>query len=217
LRFVIPRNSRPNPFKARGRSVVLLATAGVAVLGITALSVIGSSGAGSFGVAMRVTLLGLSVALNAAAFVFVFRIATARALTFRDVAAGAISAALIWQLLQSFGVVYVAHVVKNASATNGVFAFVLGLIAFLYLTAVAMLLCVQVNVVRVEHLCPRALLTLFTDNVTLTAQDRHAYSDQAKTQRMKGFEDVDVHFAPSSGDNLDNADQAPRDKPSPHE
>ena len=32
------------------------------------------------------------------------------------------AAAIVWQLLQTFGVVYVGHVVKGASATNGVFA-----------------------------------------------------------------------------------------------
>src|SRR5207244_12920592 len=54
-------------------------------------------------------------------------------LSVRDVAPGAIAAAVIWQLMQSFGVVYVGHVVQHASATNGLFALVLGLVAFLYL------------------------------------------------------------------------------------
>jgi membrane protein len=73
---------------------------------------------------------------------------------------------------------------------------VLGLIAFFYLTAVVVVLCVEVNVVRVEKLHPRSLLTPSTDDVTLTAGDRRAYSAQAKAQRMKGFEKVDVHFEP---------------------
>jgi hypothetical protein len=37
-----------------------------------------------------------------------------------------------------------------------------------------------------------------TDNVTLTAGDRRAYSRQAKAQRSKGFEHVDVNFDPPS-------------------
>lgn len=116
----------------------------------------------------------------------------------RDVVPGAIAAAVIWQLLQSFGIIYVRHVVKHASATNAVFAFVLGLLAFLYITATAVLLCAEINVVRVSHLHPRSLLTPFTDNVTLTAGDRRAYSRQAKAQRSKGFEHVDVNFDPPS-------------------
>jgi len=46
------------------------------------------------------------------------------------VAPGAVAAAVVWQLLQSFGTVYVGHVVKSASATNGVFALVLGIVGF---------------------------------------------------------------------------------------
>jgi membrane protein len=190
----VPRNARPNPLKMRGKSVILLGTAGVAVLSTTVLSALAGSGGGSLGLALRAVVLAVSVALNAAAFVFVFRTATARPVSVRDVAPGAIAAAVIWQLLQSFGVLYVRHVVKNASDTNGVFAFVLGLIAFLYLTAVAGILCVEVDVVRVDGLHPRSLLTPFTDNVSLTAADRRAYSSQAKAQRMKGFQQVEVTF-----------------------
>ncbi len=202
--WTVPRNNRPNPFQARGRSLVLLLVGGVAILATTALSIVGGVSTGSFGWTVHVLVIAASVALNAATFVFAFRFATARQLSVRDVAPGAIAAAVIWQLLQSFGVVYVSHVVKNASATNGVFALVLGMIAFLYLTAVAVVLCVEVNVVRVDRLHPRSLLTPFTDNVRLTPGDRRAYATQAGTQRMKGFENVEVTF-----------DQPHHDEPEP--
>ena len=107
---------------------------------------------------------------------------------------GALAAAVSWQLLQTFGVAYVAHVVKNASATNGVFAIVLGLLAFLYITSVVVVLCAEINVVRAGELYPRALLTPFTDNVDLTSGDRRTYTRQAEAQRAKGFEDIDVTF-----------------------
>jgi membrane protein len=142
-------------------------------------------------------LLG-SVALNATAFVFAFRLATTRELSIRDVLVGAVAAAIIWQLLQSFGVLYVEHVVRHASATNGVFAIVLGLLAFLYVTATAVVFCVEVNVVRRDQLHPRSLLTPFTDDVILTRGDRRVYTGQAKAQRSKGFETVDVSFAPTA-------------------
>ncbi len=190
----IPRNNRPNPIKARGRSLLLLVTAGVAVVGTTTLSTLGSSDTGSLGDVLKVVLLAASVLINAVVFVFVFRLATARHLTVTDVAPGAIGAAVVWQLLQTFGVAYVGHVVKGASATNGVFALVLGLLAFFYLTAVAVVLCAEINVVRVERLYPRALLTPFTDNVEPTRGDHRAYTGQAVAQRSKGFENIDVTF-----------------------
>ena len=111
-----------------------------------------------------------------------------------QVAPGAVIAALGWQLLQSFGAVYVGHVVKSASATNGVFALVLGMLAFLYVTATLVVLCAEINAVRVDNLHPRALLTPFTDSVDLTKADRDVYTGQATAQSSKGFENVDVTF-----------------------
>jgi len=189
----VPRNSRPNPFKARGRSLVLLFVAGLTVLGTTFLSTLGGqvSSLGAFG---RVGLFVASVALNGAVFLFVFRFATGRNVSVRDVLIGALIAALAWQLLQVFGWLYVSHVIHGASATNGVFALVLGLLAFLYIAATVIMLCVEINVVRVDGLHPRSLLTPFTDNVQLTPADKRAYTEQAKAERSKGFQDIDVSF-----------------------
>jgi membrane protein len=196
----VPRNSRPNPFVARGRSLLLLGTAGVAVIGTTALSALGTADVGSFGALVRILVLGASIVVNGVVFIAAFRLATPRRLSIRQVAPGALGAAVIWQLLQTFGVTYVRHVVRSASAINGVFALVLGLLAFLYLTAVAVVLCVEVNVVRVDRLYPRALLTPFTDDVELTPGDRRSYTDLAKAQRNKGFQTVDVTFDPPDRD-----------------
>jgi len=192
--WAVPRNDRPNPIKTRGRSVLLLGTVGLALLGTTVLSALGG-GAGAFGAGVKVLVLVASVAVNAGAFILAFRIATARELTTAQVAPGAVAAAVVWQLLQSFGTVYVGHVVKSASATNGVFALVLGLLAFFYIAATAVMLCVEVNVVRVDRLHPRALLTPFTDDVDLTAGDRRAYTNQAEAQRTVGVLGAGIHRA----------------------
>jgi inner membrane protein YhjD len=195
--WAVPRNTRPNPFKARGRSLLLLGTVGLAVVGTTVLSALGSSAnayGANLGIGLHVLFTMASVLVNAAVFVLGFRVATARELTVRDVAPGALIAAVVWQLLQSFGGLYVGHVVKSASATNGVFAVVLGLLAFLYVAATAVMLCVEINVVRVEHLHPRALLTPFTDDVDLTRGDKRAYTGSAQAQRAKGFQEIDVRF-----------------------
>jgi membrane protein len=113
---------------------------------------------------------------------------------------GAVTAAVVWQLLQWFGAAYIAHIVKSASATNSVFAVVLGMLAFLYLVSVTLVLCAEINVVYVERLHPRALLTPFTDNVELTDADRKTYIGRAKAERLKAFQRVDVSFDPSAAD-----------------
>jgi membrane protein len=195
--WMVPRNRRPNPVKARARSILILATVGLALLATTVLAGLASSAA-AFGAdvsaGVRVVLMAVAVFVNAGVFVLGFRLATGRDLTVREVAPGALAAAVVWQLLQSFGGLYVTRVIKYASATNGVFALVLGLLGFLYLAALAVIVCTEINVVRVDRLWPRALLTPFTDDVDLTSGDKGTYARAAKAQRTKGFETVDVDF-----------------------
>jgi len=193
----VPINSRPNPLKSRGRSLLLLVVGGLLVLGTTILSALGSSSTAygaTLGIGIKVLLIAAALLVNAGVFTLTFRIATARQLSFRDIAPGALGAAVTWQLLQSFGTLYVGHVVKHSSVTNSVFALVLGLIAWIYVEAVVVVFAAEYNAVRRLGLAPRALLTPFTDNVELTDGDRAAYRDQAKAERTKGFERIDVHF-----------------------
>lgn len=97
-------------------------------------------------------------------------------------------------MLQWFGAGYVAHIVKRASATNSVFALVLGALAFLFLASVALVMCAEINVVLVEKLYPRALLGAFTDDAELTTADRRTYTKKVKAERVKAFERVSVRF-----------------------
>ncbi|SIS22600.1 YihY/virulence factor BrkB family protein [Williamsia sterculiae] len=198
--WAIPRNSRPDPIRSRVKSFVLLLIVGTALLSATILgSWVSSSGVvGSVGGAF--TMLGALV-INIIGFDAAFRLSTARKLRIIDTLLGSVLAAVIWQLLQRFGTVYVERVIKHASEINSVFAVVLGLLAFLYLGFVAFVICLEINVVRVDHLYPRALLTPFTDNVRLTAGDERVYTTQAQAQRAKGFEEVTVEFdAPAAVD-----------------
>ena len=193
----VPRLKRPNPILLRLRSLLLIATVGLAALGTTVLSALGSSAnafGANLGIDVKIAFTGLAVVVNAGIFVLAFKVATARGLAVRDIVPGALIAALVWQLLQSFGAAYIGQVVKNASATNGVFALVLGLIAFLFIEACSIVLGVEVNVVRAQRLHPRALMTPFTDNVSLTRADEKAYAQYAEAQQSKGFQNVEVSY-----------------------
>jgi membrane protein len=195
--WAVPRDRRPNPLVARLRSLLLLGTGGLALLGTTILSALGSSAGAygaSLGLGLKLAIVLLSVALNTVVFILAFRVATAQPLSLRAVAPGAVTAAVLWHGLQLIGTAFVGHVVKNASAMNGVFALVLGLIAWILVGAVIVVLGVEVNVVGTHHLYPRALLAPFTDNVDLTNADKRAYAAYAGAQRTKGFQSVDVRF-----------------------
>jgi membrane protein len=193
----VPRHRRPNPIRARLRSLLVIVIGGGAVLATTVLSALGSS-AGDFGADlsgwMTVLVVLAAVAVNAGIFLLAFRVSTAHPTSIRDLMPGAITAALIWQMLQLFGTAYVGSVVKDSGLAYGVFTLVLGLLGWIYLGAVGVVISAEINVVRAKHLYPRSLMTPFTDNVDLTAADRRAYTDSATAQKAKGFQNVAVTF-----------------------
>lgn len=188
----VERNSRPNPLMARVRSFLLVFTAGLAVMATTAISWI----AGNYSDwprTVRVLVIVATFAVNVGVFLLAFRIGAGRPRR-RHQLPGAVVAAVAWHLLQNYGLLYVGRVVRRASTSNGVVAFVIGLLAFFYVTAVVVLICAEINVVAAHRLYPRALLTPFTDNVELTDADVRAYAAQARTMRTKMYEFIDVRF-----------------------
>ena len=195
--WMVPRNSRPNPFASRGRGLLLLLVAGLTIVVTTGLTTYLQQLVSGGYTGWAITIA--SVLLNTLVIAVIFIIATSRPLDLTDVLPGALLAALSWQGMQAVGAVYVSTVIERASNLNSVFAIVLGLLVFLYTMSVAIMLCVEVNVVRKEHLWPRALLTPFTDQVVLTSADQRAYARHAEAQRLKGFQRIDVFFDESRG------------------
>ena len=147
----VPRNSRPNPLQGRLRGLRLLSVVGLSILGTTILSGLGASAeafGANIGAGLKVLLIALSMAVNAAVFTLGFKVATARHLSWRQTLPGAVAAAVAWQVLQFFGTAYVGQVVKHAREFNSVFALVLGLIGWIYLEAVVVVFAAEYNVVR---------------------------------------------------------------------
>ncbi|HET8718988.1 MAG TPA: YihY/virulence factor BrkB family protein [Nocardioidaceae bacterium] len=201
--WAIPRNSRLNPVVSRLRSLALLVVAGVAVLAVAVLSSI-TSHVEVFGsdvdVGIRLLFSLVSVVLTGVVLTVMLVFATSRRHRFRTVLPGGLAIAVMWQLLQTLGGVYVDRVISRVSEMNGVFALVLGLVALLYVAAVMGVLGLELNVVLAKRLWPRALLTPFTDDVELTDADRRVYTEYAQAQRHKGFEKVRVSFHPKQRD-----------------
>lgn len=196
--WAVPRNSRPNPIKARLRSLVMLLVVGLGVVGSTVLSALSSVadriGDADVDAGLRVVFALAAVLLNVALLAFGFRLLTAGSIGVRGVLPGAIGAAVAWQLLQSAGTYYLGNTLRGSSAAYGLFGVVLGLLVWLYLSALAVVVGAEVNAVLARRMWPRSLLTPFTDDVQLTAGDRKAYRSYAETERHKGFETVEVDF-----------------------
>lgn len=198
IAWAVPRNSRPNPILLRFKSLVLLGSAGLAILGLSILSAIGSETdmlGGAVSGNLRWLIRLVSVALVGLVLTYLFRLAAARRLRFMQAAPGAFSVAVMLQGLQFLGTLYVTAVLSGTSGMNGTFALVLGLMGLLYIAAVMGVIGMEINVVLARRLYPRALMTLFTDKVDLTAADRRAYTYYVRAQRHKVNEVIDVHFA----------------------
>jgi membrane protein len=195
--WAIPRNSRLNPVLSRLRSLVWLVLAGFALVLIAVVSSLGSHleiFGSSLGGGVGWLVLAVTVVVNTLVLALMMRLSMPQKQRLREVLPGAGVIAVLWQLLQALGGVYVSGVIAHASQMNAVFAVVLGLVALLYIASVMAMLGLETNVVLAKHLYPRALLTPFTDAVELTDADRRVYREYAQAQRHKGFERVQVTF-----------------------
>lgn len=198
--YAVPRNSRLNPVVSRLRSLVAFVLSGLALITLGVVSGLANHSA-VLGSGFPGTLLGdvTTVVLTGLVLSTLMRLALPDRPRWREVLPGGLAVAVMWQLLQRLGGLYVARVINHVSEMSGIFAVVLGLVALLYVAAVMAILGIQINVVLAKRLYPRALLTPFTDAVDLTEADRRVYTEYAQAQRHKGFQQVTVTFDPRDG------------------
>src|SRR5829696_3052357 len=111
--WAVPRVARPNPVKARLRSLSMLVVLAVGVVVATGLSALSSVadrvGEAEVGVGLRVVFALAGLLLNVALLVFAFRLLTAARVGVRGVLPGAVGAAVAWQVLQSVGTYYLGN------------------------------------------------------------------------------------------------------------
>jgi YihY family inner membrane protein len=153
----VPIRERPNFLISRFRGLLMLLVLGTMVILTTLLSGFASASAGTGWVARILTTAG-TLMINLALYLLAFRVLTRRNLTWGDVLPGACVGAAAWTVLQLVGNYYVANQVAGAKATYGTFAFVIGLLVWIYLGAQVTLYAAEVNVVRKGHLWPRSLV-----------------------------------------------------------
>ena len=189
----IPRRSRPNFVKSRLRALLALIAFGVVTFTSAALAAIGGVG-GSFGLALRVLALLGTLIVNVAMFGAAFRYLTVAEVRWRQVVPGAVVAAIAWMVLLAVGSWLVGRQLRRAEELYGLFAFVIGLLAWLSIGAQLTLLAAELNVVLVRRLWPRSL-----QPPPLTEPDRRVLEAQAVEQEALPDEDVDVTFAPHDG------------------
>lgn len=185
--WAVPFKRRPNAIRSRLRSLGALVLLGS--LAVASAVVAGAIGAGQ-GDALSVAA-GIVVALifNFVLFMVAFKFLTAKDLGWRDLVIGVIVATVLWQALEHLGGLYVDHTLKRTTPLYGVFAIVLGLLAWLFIAGQLVLVAAEVNVVRYYRLWPR---TLFSEDVG--DADRRALTLSAETEERIHIERIDVDF-----------------------
>jgi len=185
----IPRKRRPAFWAWRLRGLGLFAVLGVLLVVSTVVA--GYVAAQTEGAVAVIGGVLIALAFNLALFFAAFRFLSPEEIPTHDLLPGVIVAAVMWQMLQHLGGYYVEHVVRHAQATSGLFAFVLGLLAWLYLGGQVMLIAAEVNVVRARRLWPRSF---FGD--PLLDADKRALRSSAETEERVQQESVEVSFDP---------------------
>jgi YihY family inner membrane protein len=186
--WYVAHRDRPNFFTSRLRGLGLLVVLGVlAIVSTVAAGFVTAGGSNSVIGAVGGALIALIV--NLLLFFTAFRFLTTTEVETRDLLPGVILAAVLWQILQHVGGYYVDHVIRHAKETSGLFAFVLGLLAWLYLGGQVTLLAAEVNVVRARRLWPRSF---FSD--PLLDADMRALTSSAEVEERVEEQNVDVSF-----------------------
>jgi uncharacterized BrkB/YihY/UPF0761 family membrane protein len=131
----------------------------------------------------------LALAVNLLLFFAAFRLLTSEEVDTGDLVPGVIVGAVLLQILQHVGGYYVDHVLRHTKQTSGLFAFVLGLLTWLYLGGQVTLLAAEINVVSARRLWPRSF---FSD--PLLDADRRALTASAEVEERIQEENVEVSF-----------------------
>ena len=191
----IPRRQRPNFWwrLARGLGALLLVAG--EVVAATVLAQQGLAGPGLLG---RFDLLAGSVLLNFLLLVVLFQVLTGMTVPWRRLMPGAAFGALGWSVLQSAGVTILNRQLEQANLVYGVFAVVVVLLGWLYLTCQLVLFAAEVNVVLARRLWPRSLL-----QPPLTEPDRQVLTALAQTEERRPEQRVQVTFLPEAAEGDD--------------
>jgi YihY family inner membrane protein len=182
----LPGPDRPNYFSRLGRSFGFLVGLGIVVT--TGLASFGTFG--RHNMALGVLAEALAVVVNVATYFGAFRVLTPKVVHGRKLVPGAILGGVLWTILQAIGGYLIGHDLKNDSVTYGVFAAVLGLVAWIYLGSEVMIYAAELNTVLARRLWPRGMV-----QPPLTEADQRSLALQATQNQRRPEQEVSVRFS----------------------
>jgi YihY family inner membrane protein len=182
----LPGPARPGFLPRLGRALLFLILLGVVVMATTLLAALSTYG--HHALSFVVFAEAVTATVNAGMYFIGFRILTPKGVPSRDLAPGAVAAGICWTALQVAGA-YLIHHYLHSDSVYGVFATVLGLVAWLYLAAEITVYCAEINVVLARRLWPRSIL-----QPPLTEADRASLALQALQNQRREEQQVVVTF-----------------------
>jgi uncharacterized BrkB/YihY/UPF0761 family membrane protein len=188
----VPGVVRPGFVPRLVRSVGFFAVLGVGMVITTVVSGFATGHGPQVG-AVRVGALVVSILVNTVLFLAVFRVLTPKTIATRDLWVGALVGGVGYTILLAFGTALVQHQLRNSQELYGQFAFVLGLIAWLFLVSQLVVYSAEVNVVRARRLWPRSIM-----QPPLTTADEQVLHDIARQEERRPEQRVGVGFEPDA-------------------
>jgi YihY family inner membrane protein len=182
----LPGPARPGYVQRLGRAVLFLALLGAGVIVTTGLSSLTTYLHNGLG--FKILIEVVTAAFNVGMYIGAFRVLTPKGVPTRQLLPGAITGGILFTVLQFVGT-YLVHHYLHSDSTYGVFATVLGLIAYIYLAVEVTVYSAEINVVLARRLWPRAMI-----QPPLTKADRSSMALQALQNQRRPEQHIEVTF-----------------------
>src|SRR6202167_812841 len=167
----LPGPARPGFVPRLGRALLFISLLGAGVIVTTLLASLNTYGQKAAILAVLAEVVAALV--NIGMYIGAFRVLTPKTVPTQRLVPGAITGGILWTLLQILGT-YLVHHFLHSDSVYGVFATVLGLLAWIYLAVEITVYSAEINVVLARHLWPRAIV-----QPPLTEADRASMALQA--------------------------------------
>ena len=182
----LPGPARPGFVQRLGRAGLFLCLLGGGVIVTTGLASL--TNYSHSGLAFKLPITVVTAAFNAGMYIGAFRALTPKGVPTRNLLPGAITGGTLWTVLQVLGTYLVHHFLHSASV-YGVFATVLGLLAWISLAVEINVYSAEINVVLARRLWPRSIV-----QPPLTEADRSSMALQALQNQRRPEEHIEVTF-----------------------
>jgi YihY family inner membrane protein len=215
----LPGPARPGFVQRLGRAMLFIALLGAGVIVTTGLASLTTFLVKGFWLVVLTEVL--TAAFNFGMYLGAFRVLTPKGVPSHDLIPGAVAGGICWTVLQVLGTYLVHHFLRSASV-YGVFATVLGLMAWIYLAVQVTVYSAEINVVLARRLWPRSIV-----QPPLTEADRASIALQALQNQRRPEQRVEVTFddrqpdtkaparTPQTPDEVSPPAEAPVPKPRP--